>query len=65
MPHSIIKEGFSDDETEIALNGKLNDGMTTVYSRSAFARYKLRHSNDMQAIYGFLFRPYSIRTKSG
>ncbi len=39
MPYCVLKEGFSDDEIEIALHGKLNGGMITVYSRSAFARY--------------------------
>ncbi len=37
MPYCIIKKGFSDDETEVALHGNSSDGMTTVYSRSAFA----------------------------
>lgn len=31
MPLCVLKEDFPDDETEIALHGKLNRGMITVY----------------------------------
>jgi len=89
MPYCVIKEGFSDDETETALHGNSSDGMTIVCSRSALARYmhhihldqgtcglelmstiqgvfapQSRHRNDMQAMCGFLIRPYSIRIKN-